>query len=87
MSTDILSEEEERDPPEVEKLLKEMKMKELALKKATNLIELLNIEVPPRLISWKSRKIPLRRALGRLSRNSKLAMNTNLKNYIAKYRI
>jgi hypothetical protein len=53
MSSDIFS-EEERGPPAVNRLLKENKMKELALKKATNIIELLNIEVRMNVASWRS---------------------------------
>ena len=48
MITQILSDEDTIDQyssPSIEHLLNENKMKDLALSKATNLIELLNIEV------------------------------------------
>lgn len=50
MQTDIFS-EEDRDQPAVDRLSKENKMQELALRKAKNLIELLNIEVQKRIAS------------------------------------
>ncbi len=45
MSSTLLTEEGEAEVRTAEELLKENRMKDLALSKASNLIELLNIEV------------------------------------------
>lgn len=64
MINQILSDEETIDQyssPTLEHLLNENKMKDLALSKATNLIELLNIEVEIEILSYKLNATAIRK--------------------------
>jgi hypothetical protein len=61
MSSTLLTEEGEPEVRTAEELLKENRMKDMALSKASNLIELLNIEVPLPACSWKSNAIAVSR--------------------------